>query len=340
MDLDKLDETEYQLIASKIKTGRLVPFLGAGVNLCARPLEPGKWSEKSGFLPSGAELSEYLANTYRYPADVSNPAEKKDLLRVSQYIYTARGKSNEIYEKLHSLLDYDFPITPLHRFLAAIPKTVRDSGPKSYFPLIVTTNYDDVLERAFQEAGESYDLVCYEAKTEDVNKGRFWHLYETEANGGQVLQRALIDDPTKYVNLPMIGNTHNLHRTLILKMHGEINRKEGDHFSDSYVITEDDYIDFSARSTADFIPAQIEGKLQRSQFLFMGYSLRDWNLRIILNNIWKNQKISADHWAIQYKPNEIDVMFWQKRGVKIYDILLEEFVVELAKQLDGGGGKA
>jgi hypothetical protein len=42
----------------------------------------------------------------------------------------------------------------------------------------VTTNYDDSLERAFEEAGEAYDLVAYIADGED--RGRFLHRVQGE----------------------------------------------------------------------------------------------------------------------------------------------------------------
>ena len=129
--------------------GRVIPFLGAGVNLCGRPTEV-KWSPGSGFLPSGWELTEYLAREFRYP---HAPNELLDLLRVSQYVTITDG-AGPLYEELHKLFDSDYTPTCLHRFLAALPSAMRAKGLPVKYPLIVTTNYDDVLEVALKQASE------------------------------------------------------------------------------------------------------------------------------------------------------------------------------------------
>jgi hypothetical protein len=55
-----IDNTHFVLVTNKIMSGKVVPFLGAGVNLCDRP--PGiRWNACSTTsLPSGVELAEQL----------------------------------------------------------------------------------------------------------------------------------------------------------------------------------------------------------------------------------------------------------------------------------------
>jgi hypothetical protein len=50
--LDALD-SHYKTVIKAIIDGRLVPFLGAGVNLCGRPLDAA-WLRGQN-LPSGGE---------------------------------------------------------------------------------------------------------------------------------------------------------------------------------------------------------------------------------------------------------------------------------------------
>jgi hypothetical protein len=40
-------------------------------------------------------------------------------------------------------------------------------------------------------------------------------------------------------------------------------------------------------------------KLRKSHFLFLGYSLRDWNLRVIFHRILGAQRLKYKSWAIQ-----------------------------------------
>jgi len=80
--------------------------------------------------------------------------------------------SGPLYDELHTLLDADYPPTALHQFFAALPAVLRDKGYRLPYQLIVATNYDDVLERAFTAAGEPFDLVCYIAEGEERGKRR------------------------------------------------------------------------------------------------------------------------------------------------------------------------
>ena len=81
--------------------------------------------------------------------------------------------SGPLYDKLHELFDADYPPSRLHELLASLPRRLGLAERRRY-QLIMTTNYDDALERAFRAAGEAFDLVWYVAETED--RGKFLHL--------------------------------------------------------------------------------------------------------------------------------------------------------------------
>jgi hypothetical protein len=49
---------------------------------------------------------------------------------------------------------HDYAIGPLHRFPGRAARPDREAGLARASPLIVTTNYDDALERAFRDASE------------------------------------------------------------------------------------------------------------------------------------------------------------------------------------------
>ena len=82
----------YSRIVQAIADGRVIPLLGAGVNLCGRP-QKTPW-QQGRYLPSGNELAAYLAEKFGYP-----PEEVMDLVRVSQYATIMEG-SGPLYEKL------------------------------------------------------------------------------------------------------------------------------------------------------------------------------------------------------------------------------------------------
>ena len=116
-------------------------------------------------------------------------------------------------------------------------------------------------------------------------------------------------------------------RTVVYKMHGAVDRKQPSR--DQYVITEDDYVDFLARMTKNkAVPSIFADPFQTRHFLFLGYGLNDWNLRVVLNRIPKGIR----SWAIQYQPRALERRFWQERGVEVYDFMLDEFVHQLTSR--------
>jgi SIR2-like domain len=303
-------QAHYQTVVKGMFEGRVVPLLGAGVNLCGRP-EESVWKHgQHDYLPSGAELAAFLGEYFGYP--LGDDGEMNDLARVSQYAAVIAG-SGPLYEELHQLFDADYPPTALHVFLAELPALQRERLGEAHYQLIVTTNYDDALERAFRAESEPYDVVTYVAEGE--HRGKFLHWpHEGEPR--------LIEKPNEYTDLAVTE------RTVILKMHGAIDRKDPDR--DSYVITEDHYIDYLTRTDlSNLVPVLLAARLRKSHFLFLGYSMRDWNLRVILHRIWGEQRLGYKSWAIQLAPEPIEQEFWNKRGVDILRVSLEDYVQTL-----------
>jgi hypothetical protein len=247
-------------------------------------------------------------------------------VRVSQYFGLMLGLG-ALYDELRAVLDSDYPPTPVHRLLARLPSLRRGAG-MGGDQLIVTTNYDDALERAFSDLREPYHLVTYMAV--GASAGSFLHV----ASDGS---RHVIHKPNEYPGTRFAAGT------VILKLHGAIDRADPD--GDSYVITEDDYIDYLALTDLScLLPITLAARLQRSHFLFLGYSLRDWNLRVILRRIWGQQRLRYRSWAVQLGSEAIDRRLWDARGVDILDTRLEHYVrdlyEELAVQLSGAGARA
>src|SRR4051794_3343551 len=133
--------------------GKVIPFLGAGANLCERPAG-SSWQDQH-LLPSGSELATYLAETYAYPGEDSG-----DLLRVAQYVDLAAGDA-ALFDELHAIFAGSYGPNKLHRMLADVPSLLRAKGSEACGQLVITTNYDDALERAFADAGEALDVVYY-----------------------------------------------------------------------------------------------------------------------------------------------------------------------------------
>jgi hypothetical protein len=290
-----------QLVWRRLAEGKVIPFLGAGASLVDRP--PDVDWQKGGYLPSGAELADYFAESYRFPEQ--GPL---DLVRVSQYVELAAGDAT-LFEELHSIFASRYEPNRLHRLLADLPAILRGQGRGTAGQLVITTNYDDSLERAYAAAGEQVDTVLYAAEPNEP--ASFVHM---RPDG----DRIPIAKHTDYHDFDLEE------RSVILKIHGAVNRT--DETADSYVITEDHYIDYLARESISKLPAYLMARMRTSHFLFLGYGMRDWNLRVILRHIWSEQTRHFASWAIQVHPGEIDQRFWDRHGVEIVDARLEDWV--------------
>ncbi|MEK6335345.1 MAG: SIR2 family protein [Acidobacteriota bacterium] len=292
----------YLLIRDGLLKGRVIPLLGSGASIDETrgdaTLVPGLGS----YLPSANELARHLAEKAGFPEE-----EELRLTKVAQY-YDVVGGRKALNDELHSIFDCDYPLTPVHTFLADIDAPL----------LIVTTNYDDCIERALKLKNRKYDLVIHTTDTAAGDHLLWWEDGKTE--------------PMKISpNKLDLGNLDD--RTVVYKMHGAVDRIFAKR--DQYVITEDDYIDFLSRMTKNkAVPAIFAEPFQSRHFLFLGYALSDWNLRVVLNRIEKDLRRPKGirSWAVQQNPSPLEQRFWQERGVEVYNKPLDEFIRELTSR--------
>jgi hypothetical protein len=317
------DRSHYEeLVRLMLEEGSVVvPFLGPGANSSDRAEH--RRDPDSTYLPDSEELASYLA------LKLGTAAPPGDLAEVSQSMSVAQGPS-ALYRALKKALPSQQPPGSVHRFLAGFPTLANELGQRDRYQLIVTTNYDDGLERAFGEAEEPYDLAVYLASGRD--KGRFVHV---PCDG----EPEVIADANGYAGFP-IDAFGSVERTVIMKIHGGVDGSPGSYpWRDNYVITEDDYIDYmSAGDIETIVPQQLLGKLRDSHFLFLGHEMRNWNLRVFLIRIFGEQQRNAS-WAIQRDPDRLDERFWQRTGIDLAAISLDEYVTELGKHLPRVAGE-
>jgi hypothetical protein len=128
--------------------------------------------------------------------------------------------------------------------------------------------------------------------------------------GGEVVA---IEEPLKYIGLSLAD------RPAVVKLHGGIDRADSNR--DSYVVTEDDYINYLARhEVGALIPRALRERMEDGHVLFLGYSMRDLNLRLILSRIWGEAQVTFKSWAVVREPDiasalDLEETLWRDRGV-------------------------
>jgi len=286
------DKVLYKYIRKAFAAGRVIPFFGAGASVGAR-------------LPTGRELTNQLGDLCGLAKE-----ERGDLAKVAQYFAAVIGRKM-LRASLHEIFDARYEPLAIHRYVAQ---------QKQRPILVVTTNYDDLIEQAFREAGHPFDLVIHST---DNDRLLWWPHPDS-------------DDAAEEAPIEVMPNKLDIDletRSAIYKMHGAVDREDAER--DQYVISEDDYIDFLARMTKNrAVPAIFAERFRDDHFLFLGYGLYDWNLRVVLNRISRSDDVMS--WAIQDGPNDVEQKLWEKRGVLIYDLKIEEFAEKLAGGYDDG----
>jgi SIR2-like domain/TIR domain len=295
----------------------VVPFLGPGANSCGRT---EAWRDSdSAYLPDSEELAAYLAER------LGTKPTPAGLALVSQSLSVAKGPG-DLFMALRRALPPHQPPRFIHAFLAGLPRALHKLGAADRYQLIVTTNYDNALEQAFDEAEEPYDIAVYIARGRE--KGRFVHI---PRDG----KPQLVTDPNTYAGFP-IDAFGRVERTVIMKVHGAVDRPQGPFaWRDNYVITEDDYIDYMSEGEIEsIVPQQLLGKLRLySHFLFLGHEMHDWSLRVFLIRIFGESGLSNTSWAVQREPTRLDERFWQRVGVDLITARLDEYAREAGEQL-------
>ena len=337
----------YNNLISAFKDGRAIPFLGPGINFCkGRPINNSE-------IISDIQLVDYLAQdlglapkdlvaapcpvclvgakelpndcpikkvslegrtkAYSLAKEQALAVAQQNLKYLAQYIKLTSGLSR-VYQKLQTLFEKKYDTNELHQFFANLPGEMEAKGYKKLpYQLLVTTNYDDMLERAFEEAKQPYALVFYVVEGEET-QGQFKYKKPFEENISSIdSDQEVLND-----NYPVI-----------LKLYGELQ---------NFVITEDHHINYLVhRDIEQLLPKDILEILWKSDnnFIFMGYSPIDRNLRLILNRLWGEREIGKKSWMIhQSNPGALDREFWIQRKVEILNSDLEEYITELNRRIE------
>jgi hypothetical protein len=238
---DSPDSHHYDAVLNYMLASRsVVPVLGPRVN--------GGGSDNTDpvITPDARGLADQIAASFAL-----NMAPN-ELARVAQQVLVTAG-SPDLHDAIRRVIDIDAAPSPVHRFLAQFPRKLEAAGWPRRYQMIVTTNYDAALERAFESEDEPYDLAVYMANGND--RGRFVHFpFDRDPEAIVV--------PNRYGKLP-IEDDGELRRTLIVKVNGAVDGSSGGYrWRENYVVTEDQYIEYlSHNSVESLVPVQILDKL-------------------------------------------------------------------------------
>lgn len=298
------DEYHYEEVLTETRESGVVIFLGAEVN-----------AEDSQTLPDDEKLARYISGKVRLEPGTD------DLAEAAQYARAVRGEQ-KVFEMIREGLLPEREPGYVHRYLAALPGRLKEAALDRRHLMIVTPKYDAALERAFtdSEVPEPYDVVVFMGPGTE-NPGKFVHVpWDRPA--------VTIHVPNEYQDLP-IRQDGQLDRTLIVRINGSIDDPDLNlRWKDNYVVTEDHYIQYLTGSPlASLVPIQIVEKLKSASYLFLGYTMADWRLRVFLKRLWPGEHLGTNvHWAVSRAPTRLEERLCFTAGVTLYQSTLTDYV--------------
>ncbi len=277
------------LVGGAVRDQQCILFLGAGVH--APP------PEGSGFHyppeqrpPVGAALSRRLADECDFAARF--PGEDPSNLQRVALAYEIDSSRGRLVDAIGGAVDAGKAPSPMLHALARLD-----------FPLVITTNYDGLFERALRDAGKEPRVSVYKPGDEPTTD------FEDETAQSPV----------------------------IYKLHGDVAHRE------SLVVTDEDYIQFvlrmSDKEPYDPIPLSLKHFLKRWTTLFIGYSLLDYNLRLLFKTLrWRIDPARIpDTYSVDFHPDALILDVWQsqRRYVKFIAQDVWSFVPALYERVLG-----
>jgi SIR2-like protein len=253
-------------LAESVAAGECILFLGAGVHYPPPEGSPYQYPPEQR-PPLGGALARHLAERCnlvdKYPKEEGN---LNNLARVSLFYEILKSRGQLVDEVKKKVADNAAP-SPAVRALAGLK-----------FPLVITTNYDQLFETALTRAGKRPLVGVYDPAGEEPTV-----------------------DYTKF----------SIDRPFVFKMHGDIDKPA------SLVITDEDYIQFVLRMSdkASPVPETFQFYFKRWTTLFVGYSLMDYNLRLLFKTLrWKvDPALRPDTYSLDLHPDPLILEVWEKQ---------------------------
>jgi hypothetical protein len=230
-------------------SGKLVFFIGAGLSkLSGYPT----WNE----LVAKYDFKLHGENKDFYSSD--------ELLRIPQMFFDLEGE--EAYDRI---IEETFNVNV---FSSSVHYMILALNPVH----IITTNYDDLIEKTYLQRGKYYSHISVEDEVAKASSTRY-----------------------------------------LLKVHGDF--KDG--YQGKYIVLkENDYLNYEINYP--LISTLMKTIMATNTLIFIGYSLGDYNIKLLLNWVKHYQKDSNKPFFIYTDSTPIDkstFAYYEKKGLRLID---------------------
>jgi hypothetical protein len=294
-------------LAAKIQSAEQASASGA------TPRDPVALAKASKYPPSAAQLASALASVAAYDA-FERPrqrvrklltADDREVLALLRWIadlteigpsvppllsvasyYEFTLQRSSLWRTLRQIFENKQTPTRTHWLIArAAEHHLSLGGWKDY--LIITTNYDRLMEIALERTGIPYCVLSVANADQYVDVRFSPSIHEYLQIDESEFASLKDDHARKYAK----SFTLELPRpiAIIYKIHGCLFPDVPER--DSVILSDEDYIRYLMQmyDASGMIPSQITTLTEVPGFLFLGYSFSDWNVRAIYKAVVKQR---------------------------------------------------
>jgi hypothetical protein len=256
---------------------------------------------------------------------IANPPET--LTSITSYFERSLGRE-DLWNMLKAIFETKTVPTRTHELLAlAAQQQLSKPGATDY--LIITTNYDCLMESALDKLSVPYVVLttkkgsdpkvlirCSQTVRErEALKNRYWNkLYP--GNFTLIKSESLV---------------------IIYKIHGCLSSELG-FANEGVVISDNDYVDYVSQMARKdgVIPVHVTELMREKSFWFLGYSLSDWNVRSIYETVKAKsnpERKTIKDFSVMYSVGDFEKLFFEKNDITIFQASLNDFVDGILKHL-------
>jgi len=311
LELSLTDRASVERIAAAFIKGDGLLFLGAGA---ARDIAQPEF-------PDGATLSKELAAKCELEWYDTIPLPTTAFYYES--FFSRQGLNEFLFDRLNG------PSVKPSATMRAVVELIALLEGRGKPIFVITTNFDRMFELAYKaKFGHEPNVIIYRG-AEDPNKR------ETSLHAGYEVGDPEFWHPTEA-------------GTYLYKMHGCISDAKNDEAR--LVVTEEDYVSFLGNALSDLpnkrLLNEARGQFALRTMLFLGYSLSDWNFRVIFKATAERSR-QRTHYAVQFFRRTPDAKgnrqeerwqktkaFWDRKKVEILNhdanVFMQHLLAEVA----------
>ena len=279
---------DYADLSEKILGGHTVLFLGNGL---PELYQQGGSNEQA--------LAKQLAESIAYQGFQGNLATIAELYQLRP------GGKKTLLDDLQRSLPQEASRFILYQALANTTEHL----------ILVTSAYDRLLEETFLQAGKPFVEM-----SSIINRTQNYDV-------GHVVLNYSDDDKDEMVYPQEQLSTLNLLEdyTVIYKIRGTCANTSGSQLTarkDALTLSESNYLTF-AENARKIIPNFLAEHLREREILFVGFSPRSWEERLLARTLL-NRRDNSDYLCLRMgeATDPLEAAFWKKQGVEATDIEL------------------